>query len=366
MGKLIDKFNNMDKSIKRTIIGGVIVVVVLVVGVFIIGTLNNKKLSYSRLESKIQNAAISYYGNHPEKLPKSEGGEVELDVKELIKSDYLKELSEYNDDNCTASTFVQNNSGEYVYRTYLKCKEYSTKTLVNYITEDQIVVTNGEGLYQYGDEYIYRGENVNNYINFSGTMWRILRINNDGSIRIIQDKSKEKDIWDDRYNIDFDNYTGINDYEVSRIKESLNEFGNDTDNVATSLKKIIVSKNVCLDKKDNVNFSNLSSLACNNYSNEKYQFTLPQLEDYFIASIDANCNHVDSSSCTNYNYLATGRYWTSTPSAVNSNKVYTTGGSTATAETRRSYTVRVVTNLSEHILYTDGDGSYENPFVIEQ
>lgn len=365
MNKLIEKFNNMDKSIKRTILGGIIVIVVLVVVVFIIGTLNNKKLSYSRLESKIQNAAISYYENHPEKLPNSEGGEVELDVKELVKAEYLKELAEYNDDECSASIFVQNNGGEYLYRTYLTCKNYSTKTLANYITNDQGIVTNGDGLYQYGDEYIYRGENVNNYIKFSGNLWRILRINNDGSIRIIQDSSKERNIWDDRYNIDFDNYTGINDYEVSRIKDSLSGFGNNTDNVETDLKKLIVSKNVCLDKKDNVNFSNLSSLNCNNYSNEKYQFALPQLEDYFIASIDTNCNHIDSSSCTNYNYLATGRYWTLTPSAAKSNRVYTTGGSTSAAETRRSYTVRVVTNLSEHVLHEEGDGSYENPFTIE-
>lgn len=363
MNKLIEKFNNLDKSIKRTIIGGVIIVIILIIVVFIIGTLNNKQLSYSRLENKIEEAAISYYEDHSNKLPSLEGEQVQISAKELVKAEYLKELSEYNDDKCQASIFVQNNGGEYIYRTYLTCKNYSTTTLATQIVAEEQIVTAGDGLYNYGEEYIYRGENVNNYIEFSGKLWRILRINADGTIRIIEEKSKNKLIWDDRYNIAYDDYSGINDYSVSRIKDSLTEYGNDSDNIKTELKKWIVAKNICIDKKDNINFSDLK---CSNYSSDKYQFSLPELEDYFLASIDHNCNSITSSSCTNYNYLATGRYWTITPSAKESNRVYTTGGSTAAVEADRSYTVRVVTNLSSHILYVNGDGSEDNPYKIEE
>ena len=37
----------------------------------------------------------------------------------------------------------------------------------------------------YGDSYYYRGNVLDNYVNFAGFLWRIVRINGDGSIRII-------------------------------------------------------------------------------------------------------------------------------------------------------------------------------------
>ncbi len=33
--------------------------------------------------------------------------------------------------------------------------------------------------------YYYKGQNVNNYVNFAGLIWRVIRINEDGSIRLI-------------------------------------------------------------------------------------------------------------------------------------------------------------------------------------
>ena len=39
----------------------------------------------------------------------------------------------------------------------------------------------------YGDSYYYRGNVTNNYVKFAGFYWRIVRINGDGSIRVIYD-----------------------------------------------------------------------------------------------------------------------------------------------------------------------------------
>ena len=366
MKKIIEKFNNLDKSIKRTIIGGIIVIVVLVIIVFIIGTLNNKTLSYSKLETKIESAAQSYYENHPEKLPQLEGDEVSITTATLVEENYLKELSKYNDDSCSGEVYVEKNNGEYLYRTYLTCDNYSTTTLKDYIKNTAGIVTKGDGLYDYNSELIYRGENVNNYIEFAGNTWRILRINADGTIRLILDKSSDSIEWDDRYNPQYDDYIGFNDFEISRMKEYLEEFGNNSEYIKQESKKWIVSKNVCLDKKNAVNFSNISSLECATYSEEKYQFSLIQLEEYFVASLVNNCNSINSSSCTNYNYLASGRYWTITPSSKDTSSVYITGSSTKTYEASRTYGVKVVTNLSKHILYESGDGTKDNPYKIQE
>ena len=39
----------------------------------------------------------------------------------------------------------------------------------------------------YGDSYYYRGDVTNNYVKFAGFYWRIIRINGDGTVRVIYD-----------------------------------------------------------------------------------------------------------------------------------------------------------------------------------
>ena len=51
--------------------------------------------------------------------------------------------------------------------------------------------TTDEGVYaledDYGTSYYYRGAVTNNYVKFAGFYWRIIRVNGDGSLRIIYD-----------------------------------------------------------------------------------------------------------------------------------------------------------------------------------
>ena len=64
------------------------------------------------------------------------------------------------------------------------------------VNEDGSVnVTDGEDTYgylckakdAYGDSYYYRGNVTNNYVKFAGFYWRIVRINGDGTVRVIYD-----------------------------------------------------------------------------------------------------------------------------------------------------------------------------------
>ena len=365
MGKIIEKFNNLDNRIKRTIIGAIVVIVVLFVLVLVLGTLNNKKISYEKLEMKISAAANSYYKKYSEKLPQMEDGEVELSIDTLVEKGYIKKLSEYNDDKCDAKVYTIKKGEEYISNVYLTCENYSTKTLGSYIKENEKIVTEKEGLYQYGEEFVYRGENVNNYIEFSGKIWRILRINADGTLRIMLDSTKTKVKWDNRYNTSTNEYNGINDFEKSRIKDSLNDLLKDAEFITTENQKWLVSKNVCVDKKDSVNLNKIYSIECDKYSEEKYKLSLLQIEEYFIASVDNNCNSVKNNACTNYNYLANNRYWTITPSLKDSSRVYVVGTSVTSAEAEREYKILPVANLSKHVLYSTGDGTKENPYKFK-
>lgn len=55
----------------------------------------------------------------------------------------------------------------------------------------------GKGLYMaqddYGDSYYFRGKVENNYVSFAGFIWRIVRINGDGSIRLIYSGTSTSD-----------------------------------------------------------------------------------------------------------------------------------------------------------------------------
>lgn len=75
-----------------------------------------------------------------------------------------------------------------------KTKKNEIRPIFNSIADTE------EGLYQMEDDYgvswYYRGAQPNNYVNFAGFTWRIVRINGDGSVRLILDGSLDKVIRD--------------------------------------------------------------------------------------------------------------------------------------------------------------------------
>ena len=81
----------------------------------------------------------------------------------------------------------------------LKAKFYSnfnvedinTPTKLRVPTSFDAPATTDEGIFEmeddYGTSYYYRGAVTNNYVKFAGFYWRIIRVNGDGSLRIIYD-----------------------------------------------------------------------------------------------------------------------------------------------------------------------------------
>ena len=66
---------------------------------------------------------------------------------------------------------------------------YKATKVDQYSSEKNVVNLSNSGLYMteddYGKSYYYRGRVENNYVSFAGFIWRIVRINGDGSIRMI-------------------------------------------------------------------------------------------------------------------------------------------------------------------------------------
>jgi hypothetical protein len=65
----------------------------------------------------------------------------------------------------------------------------SKTTLKAKTTSFDVTATNDEGLYMaeddFGESYYYRGTVVDNYVEFAGYIWRIVRVNGDGSVRLV-------------------------------------------------------------------------------------------------------------------------------------------------------------------------------------
>ena len=108
---------------------------------------------------------------------------------------------------------------EYFYMTVLNNNEVKESSVSEVGVE---VATTNEGLISSVDDdgasYYFRGSVDNNYVSFAGLIWRIVRINGDGSVRLILDS-----VTDTLANYHTEN-EGYEDFSKSDIFNSLNDF----------------------------------------------------------------------------------------------------------------------------------------------
>ena len=363
----------MSKKLIKFMVIGVALLALLFGTLWIISLFRGDKLSFEKVENKMIAAAEKYYKSNPKLLPVGEYSKVDLNVTTLAKEGYMKTLDEYVDDNvtCTGKVVVVKNRDNYTYIPKLSCGEdYNTENLVEKITNASNIVTEGEGLYELNGEYIYRGEKLNNYVSFAGKTWRILRVTKDNEIRLIQEDTFDKVVWDNRYNVDKKTSSGINDFEVngvnSRIKETLSEIykGN---TFSSEDKAKLVPKQLCVAKRTFNDTSTDGSVECSFLTEEYYSIGMLQANEYVLASLDTRCIGTNSRSCTNYNFLATYEdgFWTLTANAENTYEAYYIDYLPSVAYANRKFGIKLVINVIGEINYTEGEGTMDNPYVIK-
>ena len=164
------------------------------------------------------------------------------------------------------------------------------------------VVTSGDGLYK--DEYeegryIYKGANPNNYITFNNEEagWRIISIENDGTIKIMYNKYAGSMAWDTSGSNNWTRPATINTYLNETYFKSLNQeaqkqvvshnfniggltsFNNDLPTILSNEKNTKWNGKIGLITVSEYLRSNTQSSMCstissnNNYSNECYKTT---------------------------------------------------------------------------------------------
>ena len=276
----------------------------------------------------------------------------------------------------------------------------ATKTLSQLILDSNQVITkaptlttssnntsDASGLYKStatntGDPtYYFRGNVENNYVSFAGFTWRIVRINEDGTIRIImQDGINNNATY--TFNSKYSNYTYMY-YSNSEVKPVLESWYQTNIRSKEVLSKNVVSGNYYCEQAK-VKYS--TSAATGNATMTVYTYYTPN----FKCSTDGNGKGIINSSIGLITYdemVYSGGY----RFAANENYYlfngigYMSMSPAATYDSGRnagiwfnskdfisdngvqyaSYALRPVINLKSDIQKSSGDGTKDSPFVVE-
>lgn len=373
-------WNDLDDDLKKKlrmfviIIGAVLVVVFLII--LFMRIVNRPTPSYTLAEREMKKAAEKYYQENTSALPTADNGTVTVSVNTLVAEKYMKELSKLVPDktNCSGEVEVIKNGEYYLYAPKLECGDnYKTNNLQQYMSSH--VTTSSDGIYSMNQGYVYRGDQVDNYLKMNNRLWRIVKVDGQGVVTLIYNGSYISSNFDDRYNNDVGRNYGYNDFRVSRMKDTLQEIydgiGYSEKNLLfkEDTKKQLISYNLCHGARDINNATNDGSIECGEVI-ENQVIGLLSLYDYINASLDQNCHSGSNSSCQNYNYLySSGSQWWTMTKVPNSNyQMYyiSSNGNVNTSRTSYKLGIRPVVFLNAKAsIIASGTGTATDPFVLQ-
>lgn len=326
--------------------------------------------SYSKYEKQMLNAAKKYFENK-NMLPVTEGGNASVSLDDLVNYEYIKSPSkELKDESCSGTVSVynngasvkENNGGFYLYIPDLKCDSYKTEHLIDKLLKD--VVTSKSGLYETSDGYVYKGSKVKNYISFFEKKYLIISIDNSNILKVVKiDSEKDNSEWDYKFNTSVDYSYGKNDYSDSYMLDVLTNMylGTDIDK-----KKHMVAHDVCYGNR-NSEYYNIDNInECSKKLDNQF-ITLMNVYDYPLASYDSECVSIYSGACSNYNYIFNNidSTWLVNGITDDSYDVYYFSGSIDFTKAYYSKRYNIVLYLNGNELYTEGNGTYDKPYVIK-
>ena len=228
--------------------------------------------------------------------------------------------------------------------------------------------------------YYFRGNVENNYVSFAGFTWRIVRVNEDGTIRIIMQDGINNNA-NIAFNSNYNNYTYMY-YTNSQVKTTLESWYQTNIGSKSDLASSVASGNYYCEQAK-VKWSD--SWTSGNATMTTYNKYTPD----FKCSSDGNGKGIVNASVGLLSYdeavYAGGYYgednmdyylynsviaWlTMSPAGFASGysnvwRVHISGG-IFNLNTNGAIRLRPVLNLTAGTQISDGDGTKENPFVVE-
>ena len=278
------------------------------------------------------------------------------------------------------------------------------------------------GLYQsvddYGTTYYYRGNVKNNNVYFGGFYWQIIRINGDGSLRIIYNGTeknaigKQKTINEEVYQFSSlkdsaayvgymygnpagatitDFYKNTNNSDIKTIVDNWykdNIFGNDYSDYISGTTGFCGDRSI--DKEDDIT-NGIQFGAWKRYLAKTAQLICPDISQDLYTTGDAGIGNkaliypiglitydeivfagIDGDHINKLSWIYSSRYnWTMTPShyrgANGTDNVWllNSDGNLNSWSATYSLGIRPVINLKSDVKITGGIGTTNDPFVID-
>ena len=228
------------------------------------------------------------------------------------------------------------------------------------------VVTTGDGLYK--DEYeagryLFKGANPNNYITFNNETWRIISIENDGTIKIMRNESIGNMVWDSSNSNNWARPASLNTY--------LN--GTYLNGLTSTAQSQMVAKDWSIGAVT-YNNNNMTTQVSNENSNKwNGKIALPTVSEYLRTNSDKNnCGTYSLmsayfNSCVSTGWMDNNNYWwTLSPFSGSTISVFDVS---SYGFVRNDYVyvdvgVRPSVYLSSEIQITRGNGSQSNPYQL--
>lgn len=394
----------MDKKILKYvgILVGAVLGIILILIIFNSLT-GNKKYTYDQMEEKLISAAKKYVSNKKKNnidiLPDSPLADpYYLSINILVNEDYISDNTLKDGSTCVGGVNIYNaGNGNYDYIPELTCGTNTIVKLSDKILEDNDFGTvSGSGLYQRVNgkfvtntqdlvggssdsvTYLFRGDEVNNYLKIDDNLWRIVEIDENNNLLIIFNSTLQKSwAWDDKYNEDVNKYHGVNIYESNGLESNaykvVQEFYQEKlpllnkEKYSVKTKYLTVPMDLCVGKRSTTDSDASGAIECKTVLNDQNVGLLPAY--YFMSiSLDTSCNNILSKNCGNFNYLTdfNDYWWLLTANSENTMEAYSVAKKYVQSN-NCSYksSIRPIIKLGSRAVYKDGNGTKEKPYEVK-
>lgn len=229
--------------------------------------------SYESQTKIIEKAAGNWALDNINLLPKDEVTVV--CVSQLVEGGYIsnEDVKDPRDTKKELSGGVEISykSKQYIYKYNDEANGCSSKSAG---MANSIIMNSDDGAVLVRQDGYYKGSNPNNYLEYGDNYWRILKVNNDGSMKVISDDGIKLSVVSD-------------DFKDSSLDSYLNTsfYGSIKDN------EKIENKDYCLNYQSNC------------LEREKMAVTVMNLEDLVNASNNLECSESNIEACYSGNYL---------------------------------------------------------------
>lgn len=207
-------------------------------------------------------------------------------------------------------------------------------------TQSYLDLTKGLVLDKKTNTYTFKGNSDNNYLEYSGILFRIISIDSNNNIKMVSDKSLTL------------MYSGLEKgFDSSYIKKWLNKSDKDNTGVFEKIfynNTLLTNTTFCDDKIDDI-----ENISCNT-KNSNSKITLLTLNDYKDAGGSKSyLNNKESYYLSNIN-SSNENYYVNDNGEVGINTI-----------TTRIYGVRPVITIKSNTILLGGNGSKDKPYKIE-